>query len=183
MNPLDIIKQYANILIAIIIIAVTFYSASLFYNHKIDKINKDYTNYRTTTEKNIAEQKISILSQQNKLKEENLALNNQLKDLENEKFKIYSDLQNANNSLKSAISNGSKRLYINASCPESGHNTSGETKTVDASSMDDGKTSKAVIDSRDAESIITITSKGDTYKNQLEALQDWVSKLVLENNK
>ena len=49
--------------------------------------------------------------------------------------------------------------------------------------MDDGKTTKAVIDPRDATTIIEITNKGDKYKEQLEALQDWINKLIEENNK
>lgn len=183
MAIITLIKQYANILIALIITSLTFYLASLYYNHKIDKINVDYTNYRVTTEKNILTQKSDILSQQNKLKEENLVLINKLKDNENENYKKYQSLQKSNNDLKSSISANATKLYINANCTKSNNSKGGEAEASNASSVDDGETSKAIIDTRDATAIIEITSKADLYKEQLESLQNWIKELIDTNNK
>lgn len=183
MGILKIIKQYLNIIIGLLVASLTFFLASIYYNHKINKINLDFTNYRTVTEKNISEQKISILEQNNKIKEENLTLSNKLKEVENEKYTQYQALQKSNTDLKLAISNGSKRLYINADCAATTNNSDTKEQNQSSSSVDNGSTSKAVINSGDATAIISITDKGDKYKSQLEALQEWVNKLVLENNK
>lgn len=180
---ITILKNYLNIIIAVLSALLTFYFSHLYYSNKIDKVNSEYSNYRLTTEKNIETQKASILSQQNNLKDENLALNNKLKDLENEKYKQYQELQKVNSDLKSSIANGSKRLYINASCPSTTNNQSGKTEDNSTSPVVNGSTSKAVIDSRDATAIISITEKADKYKSQLEGLQSWINELILDNNK
>lgn len=180
---ITLFKQYLNIIIAVAIASTSFYLASVYYNHKIDKINNEYSTYRLTTEKNIENQKASILADQNKIKDENLALINKLKDTENDKYKQITALKKNNNDLKSSIANGSSSLYINAKCTATANNQGGKTEITNSSSLDDGKTAKAVIDSRDAAAIIEITNKADGYKSQLDSLQDWVNQLVLENNK
>jgi hypothetical protein len=180
---IDNIKQYLNIIIGVALVTVTFYGASLYYNHKIDTLNKDFTNYRHQTEQNIANQKVSILTQQNKLKEEKEILYKKLNEVENEKYEFYTELQAANSKLKSSVANGSNRLYINANCSKSANNQGGETEVTKSTSLDDGETTKAVIDPRDATAIIEITEKGDKCIAQLSGLQDWVLKLVTENNK
>ena len=183
MNPISLIKEYLNLIIGIVIALLTFYLSSLYYNHKIDKINNDYNNYKNINEKNIQAQKISILEQTNKLNKENLALQDKLKEVENEKYKQFTELQKANNIIKSNVANNNNRLYINAKCTESTNNTDSKTANSSTTGLDDGNTSKAVIDSRDASAIIEITNKADKYKEQLEALQIWVKKLIDENNK
>jgi hypothetical protein len=183
MGIFTIIKQYLNIIIGVLVSVITFYLASLYYNGKIDKINNEYNNYKVTTEKNIQEQKISILTQTNKIKEENEQLNNKLKEVENENYKNYTELQKSNNTIKSSVANGSNRLYINAECSKPTNSTDTKTENNTTITVDDGKTTKAVIDPRDGQSIISITEKADKYKSQLEALQDWVNVLILDNNK
>lgn len=160
------IKQYLNIIIAIIVASLTFYICSSYYNKKIDKINKE-----------IILNNISLLTQQNKLKDDNLTLINKLKDLENEKYIQYQELQKINSDIKSSVAIGSKRLYVNATC------TDRKTETSISSGLDDGENTKAIIDSRDATAIIEITEKADKYKSQLEALQNWINVLILDNNK
>ena len=183
MPILTIIKQYLNIIIGFLVAGITFYLASLYYNSKIEKVTQEYNTYKITTEKNIHEQKMSILSQTNKLKEDNEILNNKLKEVENENYKNYTALQKANSTIKSSVANGTNRLYINAQCPNPANGSSSKTEDNTTSRVDDGKTPKAVIDARDGQSIIAITEKADKYKYQLEALQDWINMLILENNK
>lgn len=183
MNPLIIIKQYLNIIIGVAIAGVTFYLSSLYYNHKIDNINKDFDNYKIINEKNILNQKLQIAEQNQKILKDNQDLQDKLKEVENEKYKLFTDLQKVNNTIKSNVSNGVDRLYINAKCPSTTNNADTKTENNTTSTMDDGKTTKAVIDPRDATTIIEITNKGDKYKEQLEALQDWINKLIEENNK
>lgn len=183
MEILSIIKQYLNIIIAISVAIISFYLSSIFYNNKINKIKNDFNNYKVTTEKNIQEQKILILNENNRLQNEKDLLDKKLKDLENENYKNYTELQKANSVIKSNVANGNNRLYINAKCPKSEYNSSSKTENNTTSVMDDGKTSRAVIDSRDAETIISITEKADKYKAQLEALQNWVNILLVEMNK
>ena len=183
MPILTIIKQYLNIIIVFLVAGITFYLASLYYNGKIDKISQEYNTYKVTTEKNIHAQNVSILEQTNKLKAENEQLNNKLKEVENENYKNYTELQKANSTIKSSVANGTNRLYINAQCPKPTSGSSSKTEDNTTSRVDDGKTTKAVIDPRDGQSIIAITEKADKYKSQLEALQDWINMLILENNK
>jgi len=183
MPILTIIKQYLNIIIGVLVAGITFYLANLYYNGKIDKISQEYNTYKVTTEKNIQEQKVAILTQTNKLKEENELLTNKLKEVENENYKNYTALQKANSDIKSSIANGSNRLYINAQCPKPASSENTKTEDNTTSRVDDGKTPKAVIDPRDGQSIIAITEKADKYKAQLEALQEWVNTLIEDNNK
>lgn len=178
-----LIRQYLNIIIAVITIIITLYLSSIYYNNKINKVKTEYNTYKLVTENNIKEQQVSILTQNNKLKEENLTLNNKLKEVENENYKNYEELQKANSTIKSSVINNSKRLHINAICPKSTVNTDSKTKDNTTSTMDDGISTKAIIDPRDGGAIITITEKADKYKSQLEALQKWVNTLIVENNK
>lgn len=183
MNPILMIKQYINIIIGVAIAGLTFYLSSLYYNHKIDNINKDFDNYKFTTEKNILSQKLSIETQNNKFNKENLELNNKLKDIENEKFKIYNQLQIANRNLVDNTRNGTNRLYINADCTRTANNTDTKAENNTTSTMDNEKNRRVAINAADAAAIIQITSKGDEYKGQLDALQEWVNNLIENNNK
>lgn len=183
MNPISLIKEYLNLIIGLVIALATFYFSSIYYNNKLDKIKNEYNNYKLINEKNIQAQKASILEQTNKLNKDNLALQDKLKEVENEKYKQYTELQKVNSIIRNNLSNGANRLYINAKCSESTSNTDSKTKDTTTSGLDDGSTSKAVIDSRDATAIIEITNKADKYKEQLEGLQEWVKNLVDSNNK
>ena len=103
--------------------------------------------------------------------------------MENEKYKQFTELQKANNIIKSNVANNNNRLYINAQCPKPASSENTKTEDNTTSRVDDGKTPKAVIDPRDGQSIIAITEKADKYKAQLEALQEWVNTLIEDNNK
>lgn len=177
-----IIKNYKTVIIGVTMASIIWYCASLYYNYKIDKINNEFNNYKQILEIKKQTQINSILEQNNILKDENINLINKLKIVEDIKYETLQKLEKANNTIKSNVANGNNRLYINARCTEGNNNKSRKNEVPNTSSMDDGKTSKAVIDTRDAELIISITNKADKYKAQLEALQDWILE-VNENNK
>ena len=174
---LILIKKYLNYILVISSSIITLYLSSLFYNYKLDKINKEYNDYVVITETNQQKLKISLLEQNEKFNKENEELNLKLRDVENEKYKLLKNIDDINNDIKRNISNGTDRLYINAKC-ERTNSSERETKNNSTSKLDDGKTSKAIIDERDAESIIEITSKADHYKLQLEGLQSWVEEIL-----
>lgn len=174
---ISLVKNYKYVIGAITIASTSIYISSIYYNYKIDKIEQMHYNYIKETDKEFLKQKVSILEQNSKIKDENEKLSLKLKGIEDEKYKLHNELQESNSRLKSAISTNERRLYINAKCTPSTSDSSGKNTGSTTSSLDDGKTSKAIIDSRDATDIISITEKADKYKSQLEALQEWIIEL------
>ena len=175
---LTIVSNYKYVLGAIAIASLTLSVSSFYYNYKIDKLEQLHYNYKKETNEQYLNQKLKILEQNDKLKNENEKLSLKLEGIENEKYKIYIELQESNSRLKSSIRNDERRLFVNASCPASTSASNGKNTSSKTSSLDHGRTTKAIIDRRDAEAIIAITEKADKYKAQLEALQEWVKNLT-----
>lgn len=170
---LTAIKNYKTVILGGILSIVMVTISSVYYNYKIGSIKDEYNNYKQATEKEFLKQKLNILEQNTILLKEKDELTIKLKYIEEENYAKITKLQKENSDIRKSIINESRRLYINAKCTESSDKAGENGKTITAS-VDDGKTTRVIIDPRDAESIIKITEKADKYKIQLEALQEWV---------
>lgn len=175
----NLIKRYTTAIIVILIIAITASVTRWYYTGKIDKLNNQFNTYKLNQEIEKNAKIIKALEDVNKLRDENDKLNKDLKRIEDENYKKQTNLQKKNDYFRRTIADGSTRLYIDADCKGSrggdskeGNNTTG--------AVDNGEATKAVINPRDAETIISITNKGDKYKGQLEALQEWVEALLVK---
>lgn len=160
------VKQYLSIISIGIAVVLTAYMTSMYYKLKISKSETAYQIEKT-----------QLVEAQKKVSDLNNQLNQKLKEQEKVDYEKYSKLQDENESLRSDVATGARKLRIKiASCSS----TSAETGT---SGVGDGTTTSAVIDAGYAESIIEITKKADKYKSQLEALQNYIKEynMVIES--
>lgn len=175
----NLIKKYTTAIIVILIIAITASVTRWYYTGKIDKLNNQFNTYKLNQEIEKSAKVIKALEDVNKFRDENDKLKKDLKRIEDESYKKQTNLQKKNDDLRRTIADGSTRLYIDADCSKAGADNS-KNGNNSTSAMDDGETTRAVINPRDAEAIISITNKGDKYKGQLEALQEWVEALLVK---
>lgn len=166
-------------IIMILLFGSYTYFNNISHNREVKKLNIEIDNqkhivYNKTKE--LEELKVSLINEVNVLLEKNIKLNNDLKKIENDAYNKYNEKMKENEKIIAnlrSVNNG-LRISVKKSniCESSGN---GNTKSP---SVDDGETIRAVIDPKDAETIISITNEGDKYRLQLQSLQDWIQKIL-----
>lgn len=127
-----------------------------------------------TFQRQVAEANAAVIRKQ---QAERLALEQRLATLDQQRYGELRHAQQEIERLSAAVSDGTRRLSVRASCPAS----AGSVPTASGSGrMDDGS-QRADIHPEDAGRIVAITGDADACAVKLTALQEWAREVTKGN--
>lgn len=153
-------NKYIIIAITLICSFLSFFFTHSYYISKINEIEKEQLNKENNNLKKI-----------NSINEEKSKLEESLKIQEKESYDKIKKLQDTNASIANDVATYKRRLFVKVR--NSGKTCLPEDGTT---KLSNGEARTEELDSTTSGTIISITNKGDKYKQQLEELQNYINK-------
>lgn len=152
-----------KILISAVVLFSFFCGFYVTHNHYVGKINE--------IEKKQLQKDVETVNRVNKINEEKIVLEKSLKEQEQESYEKIKKLKDTNNIISNDVANYKRRLFVKI---RSGGEACLSENTT--STLSNGETRTAELDSTTSKQLIAITAKADSYKQQLEELQNYINK-------